>query len=371
METKKLHIVCHDVPYPADHGGMFDLFYKIVALHKSGVEIILHCFEYGKGEQDELRKYCSEVYYYKRTTGLKGFSFFLPYIVSSRRSKQLLKNLAADNSPVLLEGTHTTYPAHKKIFPDRTLLFRLHNIEQAYYYHLSKSENNFFKRLYFKLESKSLEKYEVKAMRNVSFILPVSKKDAIKVSEQCPGISVNYLPVFLPFQQVRILKGVGHYCLYHGNLSVAENDKAACWLAQNIDASTTSLIVAGKNPLTSLKKLLGQKKITLIADPTDDEIFHLIQNAQINIILSFNDTGIKLKFLNALFHGRHCIANEAAIPDEEFKNHCTVFSPKQINETISSLINKPFTEKEIDERKKFLLRHFNNDTNSEKLSALL
>ena len=173
METKKLHIVCLDVPYPADHGGMFDLFYKIVALHKSGTKIILHCFEYGKGEQNELRRYCSEVYYYKRTTGLKGFSFFLPYIVSSRKSKQLVKNLAVDNAPILFEGSHTTYIAYKNLFPGRNLLVRLHNIEQVYYYHLFKAERNFFRKLYYWRESKALKKYEKTVAENASFILPV------------------------------------------------------------------------------------------------------------------------------------------------------------------------------------------------------
>ena len=71
---KHLHIVCLDIPYPADYGGVFDLFYKITALHKHGIKIHLHCFEYGRGKQDELNKYCEEVNYYKRKAGLKGFS---------------------------------------------------------------------------------------------------------------------------------------------------------------------------------------------------------------------------------------------------------------------------------------------------------
>jgi hypothetical protein len=372
METKKLHIVCLDVPYPADHGGMFDLFYKIVALHKSGTEIILHCFEYGKGEQDELRKYCSKVYFYKRATGLKGISFFLPYIVSSRRSKQLVKNLAADNAPILFEGSHTTYIPYKKLFPGRTLLFRMHNIEQVYYYNLFKAENNFFKKLYYWWESEALKKYEKKVFRNVSIILPVSKNDAIKFSKRPLLDKLFYLPVFLPFQEIKIIKGIGNYCLYQGNLSVAENVQVASWLANKIDGSEIPIIVAGKNPSEALIKFLKKKNITLISNPSDEEMFSLIQNAHINIVISFNDTGIKLKLLNALFHGRHCIVNEAAISDPEFKNFCTVISsPQEMKEVIAALVNKSFTETEIEERRKFFLHHFNNEMNAEKLNALL
>lgn len=370
--NKKLHIICFDVPYPADHGGMFDLFYKIVALHKSGTEIILHCFEYGKGEQNELNKYCSQVYYYKRAAGLKGFSIFLPYIVSSRISEPLIKNLKKDNCPLLLEGTHTTYLAYKKIFPARTILLRLHNIEHIYYFHLFRYEKNLLKKLYYELESKLLKKYEKKMLKRVSCILPVSKKDTIKVSqERLPG-KVEYLSVFLPFHQVKIIEGSGDYCLYHGNLSIAENIKAVRWLANKIDASGIPLIVSGKNPPASLRKFLKLKNIGLIDNPSNEQMSHLIQNAHINIVLSFNATGIKLKLLNALFHGRHCIANEAAFPDPEFKNYCSIFSsPRQLNEIISSLINKTFTHQEIENRKKFLLNHFNNEINAEKLKELL
>jgi hypothetical protein len=372
MATKKLHIVCLDVPFPPDHGGMFDLFYKIVALHESGTKIILHCFEYGKGEQNELKKYCSEVYYYKRTTGLKGFSLFLPYIVSSRKSKQLVKNLVADSAPILFEGAHTTYIAYKNLFPGRTLLFRLHNIEQVYYYHLFKAENNFFRKLYCWRESKVLKKYEEKIFRNVSITLPVSKKDAIKIGRQLMPGKLFYLPVFLPFQEIKITKGIGNYCLYHGNLSIAENERVAFWLADEIDGNIMPIIVAGKDASTALVKFLKKKNITLIANPSDEELFRLIQNAHINLVFSFNHTGIKLKLLNALFNGRHCIANESAIPDSDFKNYCSIISTAQeMRQVISDLVNKPFTGQEIEDRKKFLLNHFNNEMNAEKLNALL
>ena len=58
MKEQRLHIVSFDVPFPPNYGGVVDVFYKIRALHKLGVKIHLHCFEYGRGEQKELDKYC-------------------------------------------------------------------------------------------------------------------------------------------------------------------------------------------------------------------------------------------------------------------------------------------------------------------------
>lgn len=370
--NQKLHIVCFDVPYPADHGGMFDLFYKIVALHRLGVHISLHCFEYGKGQQEELKKYCLEIYYYKRKTGIKGLSPRLPYIVSSRKNKLLIKNLSADNTPILLEGTHCTYILYKNLFPQRTILYRLHNIEQVYYQHLFRNEKAFyFKKIYYWFEGLLLKNYEKQVLKNATSVLPVSQKDAEEIKKTLPNVSLRYTPVFLPFQKLNILKETGNYCLYHGNLSIAENEQAAIWLAENLMEAALPLLIAGRNPSHKLISILSQKNIRLISNPSDDEVMHLIQNAQINIILSFNRTGIKLKLLNALFYGRHCIANDAAIPGPAFKFLCNIAdTSKKMKQLISDLKNQPISEVEILKREEFLLGHFDNKRNAQKLSEL-
>ena len=41
MTENHLHIVTLDVPYPADYGGVVDLFYKLQSLHQLGIKIHL------------------------------------------------------------------------------------------------------------------------------------------------------------------------------------------------------------------------------------------------------------------------------------------------------------------------------------------
>jgi hypothetical protein len=66
MIDKHLHIVTHDVPWPADYGGVIDIFYTLKALHEQGVKIHLHCFTQDREPQKELEKYCSSIHYYHR-----------------------------------------------------------------------------------------------------------------------------------------------------------------------------------------------------------------------------------------------------------------------------------------------------------------
>jgi hypothetical protein len=109
MNENKINIISFNVPYPANYGGVIDVSYKIKALHESGYEIILHCFSYGRLPQPELEKYCTQVFYYKRGSGIKYLFSKLPYIVNTRGNKGLLEQLKSNNYPILFEGLHSCY----------------------------------------------------------------------------------------------------------------------------------------------------------------------------------------------------------------------------------------------------------------------
>ena len=53
---KAINIISFDVPFPANYGGVIDVLYKLKYFHQKGIEVHLHCFEYGRGEQEGLKK---------------------------------------------------------------------------------------------------------------------------------------------------------------------------------------------------------------------------------------------------------------------------------------------------------------------------
>jgi hypothetical protein len=94
----------------------------------------------------------------------------------------------------------------------------------------------------------------------------------------------------------------------------------------------------------------------------------LIAKAQINILPSFNETGIKLKLLNALFNGRHCVVNEATVNQTGFEAACHIgTTARAFCEIISQLYYLPFADDEIRLRERLLCTHFNNHRNGQKL----
>ena len=372
--TKPLHIVCLDTPWPADYGGAIDMFYRIKALSEAGVQIHLHYFSYNqRGNPTELNQYCSSIHVYERKTGFKGFSFKLPYIVSSRTSIELANNLNKDNHPILLEGVHCTgiLPLLNK--ENRKIVVRLHNNESAYYKHLAASTRNLLKKIYYRFESNLLAGYERKLPKEIQYACISQREEKFFRSEY--GLTNTFfLPVFTPYQDIRCLEGMGTFCLYHGNLGVAENEKAAMWLLNEVFFKIkVPLVIAGKNPSRRLDKMAHLCQHTcLVANPSDTELNDLVRLAHINILPSFSDTGIKVKLLHALFEGRHCVVNEAMVNGTGLEAACHVgTNANAIASIVMQLHHQPFTEEEIRLRKNLLEDSGNNATHARLLSRYL
>ncbi|MCP9751377.1 mannosyltransferase [Ferruginibacter sp. HRS2-29] len=370
---KHLHIVSFDVPYPADYGGVIDVFYKIVWLHKQGVKIHLHCFTKGREPQPELEKYCVSVHYYPRKTGLRGFSLTLPYIVSSRKSHKLLTNLAKDNYPILFEGVHTTYWLHKNKFPNRQVFIRIHNVEHQYYTQLAKIERNFFKRCYYKLEATALKNYE-RQTASKGILLTLSTNDQQLYLKEFAAQQVHELPVFTPWNEVESVVGGVPFCMYHGNLSVNENEKSALWLVEKVFVPLNiSMMILGKSPSAYLvSQLKKYPQISLEINPTDATIHECLQHVLINALPSFNNTGVKLKLLNALYNSRYCVVNSAGVKGSGLEELCTIADTEEEFKTaIQTLIQRPFTQEDIEHKKAVLYEKYSNQKNAELFIKLL
>lgn len=369
---KQLHIICLTVPYPVNYGGVFDLFYKLVYLHGIGISIHLHCFDYGRGEQPELEKYCANVYYYPRRNWWQSLSANTPYMVKSRNHPLLVKRLLQDDNPILMEGVHCTYLLNDDRFTNRDCYVRLHNVEQIYYRHLFKNDRNIAKKLYFLAESVLLQKYEKQIAKKATFI-SVTEKDA-EVYRAMGANNAIFLPVFLPRWEVADSTGCGSFCLYHGDLSVAENEYAAIWLlTQVFEGTDLPFVIAGKNPTKQLHNLVESRTTAcLIANPSEKEMQDLIAKAQINILPSFNATGIKLKLINALYNGRHCLVNDATVQGSGLSKACHLAeSAIDFRQQIINLFTTPYTECQATIRKTLLDNLFDNQQNALRLMAYI
>ncbi len=355
ISEKHLHIISFDVPYPPVYGGIIDIFYKISTLWKAGVKIHLHCFIYGDGKPaSELNKYCIEVKYYRRKTGVLSFLSPVPYIIKSRFSKALEKRLMEDNYPVLCEGIHTCGIARNPAFGDRMIIFRPANVEHKYYAGLARSEKHFFKSFFFRIEAVKLKKWE-KNLSGVTLILPLSDEDDSYFKKHFPGKKTVLIYGFHPFDKVEIQPGKGEYALFHGDLSVVDNIKVAMFiLGEVVPGINIPLVIAGKNPPGRLKRKIEHTRgVILVENPPDDEMKRLIREAHIHLMLTFQRTGVKLKWLISLFRGRHIIVNTPMLTLAGMEGCLEIADTgDRITEYINRLEKRNFETSDIEKRKR-------------------
>jgi len=366
-----IQLVAFNIPYPPDYGGVIDVFYKVKALSECGVSVYLHCFEYDRPQAAELEKYCAKVFYYPRNSGLRYQFSSKPYIAITRTNNQLINNLSSNSSPILFEGLHTCYYLDHPLLTAHLKLVRTHNIEHDYYLNLYHSEQNFFKKIFFILEACKLKRYE-KILKKADHLLCISPNDNYYFDHQY-GHS-HFIPAFHPFNEITAKTGHGKYILFHGNLSVSENIQAVEYLLKHVFNKTAqNVIIAGKNPTDRLIKKISQfSNIQLIANPEMEEMVDLIQNAQLCILPTFQDTGLKLKLLASLFSGRFCIANSAMIHKTGLEHLCHLAdTPEEMIRQINELFVQEFTAEEIEKRKLILEDSFSNHRNALKIIRVI
>lgn len=369
--NKHIHIVSFDIPFPANYGGVIDVYYKILALHKKNIKVHLHSYEYGRKRASELNSICFSVNYYPRPKSISKLLSNRPYIVNTRQSKELLSNLKKDEYPILFEGLHTCFFLNDISLENRIKLVRTHNIEHHYYHQLSKASSNYLKKVFFSIEAQKLKKYQT-SLSLANYILAISVNDENYLKTKFNN--VHLLPAFHSANKVISKGGMGDYVLYHGNLSVEENEKAALFLIKSVfSTSIIKAILTGKNPTSAIYNAAKAfKHIQIVENPSDIEMNDLIRNAHIHVMPTFQDTGIKLKLLKSLSEGRHCLVNSTMVRHTGLESLCHISDSSQgMIEKINELMEIPFTQKDIEQRRIILEDKFSNENGAEKIISLM
>ncbi len=374
MPDKHLHIVAFDIPFPPNYGGVIDVFYKLKALHSKGIKIHLHCYEYpGRPRSTELDKYCTEVFYYPRLTGLNSALSTKPYIVSSRRSEKMINRLMKDDYPILFEGLHSCFYLDDKRIRERFKVYRESNIEHRYYFNLFKVDKKIGNKAYFLAESIKLKMFQ-KVLSHTDLMLVVSEKDTHYLQKHFPGKKVEFLPSFHANDKIESLTGKGGYALYNGNIEVPENAHAVKYLINEVFGNLNiPLKVAGMNPPQVIIDLVSKhKNISLAPNPSDEKMFDLIRNAHVNILVTFQATGLKLKLLNTLYKGRFCLVNDKMLNGTNLETLCTIANtPQELKTKLEELFRQDFEKGQIQLRQEKLNHRFSNGHNADKLVELV
>lgn len=300
-----LHVVSFDRPWPPSYGGIVDVFWKIAALEKRGVQIRLHYFDYGKQSEAANPWDRVEAIRYKREIGWKSQLSFSPYIVQSRKTKALWEALNKDNAPILIEGQHCTawLKELRKAWPKRGLFVRCHNIEYAYYHRIAKASSG-WKAIYFKLEAQRLKKQE-KELGFASALFPLSEKELPYFQQRSENVQL-VMPFFRDSEQLQeIPKNATEnkpYVLMQGNFTQPNQARKLQDFLADFSGFEYELIAAGQG-LEHIAQTEG-RSIKCIFNPSEGLLTELNIGAEAHVLCGEYMGGVPLRILNALASGK-------------------------------------------------------------------
>lgn len=350
---------------------MIDVYYKVKALAGIGVKVHLHCFQYGRARAKELDQLCASVSYYPRRTGKLQLLNALPYVVVSRRSEALMDALLKDDHPILFEGLHCCYLLGDPRLQGRKRLVRAHNVEHDYYGALAKAATSTFRRTYFINEAHKLQRFQP-VLAEADHVLAISPKDQSYFGSHFRN--VTHVPAFHASGKVEVPGGLGDFAFYHGALGVAENDQAALHLVRTVfKALPVKLVIAGSDASATLKRAIAASpNVELRDDIGTDEIHRLVREAQVNVLPTFQATGIKLKLLLCLFTGRHVVCNSPMVEGTGLAELCHVHDDTAgMRNSILACMSRPADGQALEARAKVLEDRFSNRRNAERIVKLL
>jgi len=116
-----------------------------------------------------------------------------------------------------------------------------------------------------------------------------------------------------------------------------------------------------------VKEILKHKNISFNSLNDDKDLYNLFQKAHINVLPTFQNTGIKLKLLNTLRQGRFVIANDYMVDKTGLESLCEKANTKaEYLIKTAELFQKDFKSSYMEDREK-LLQNFDPIHGAEKI----
>ena len=110
--------------------------------------------------------------------------------------------------------------------------------------------------------------------------------------------------------------------------------------------------------------------ISFVSIKNEDHLDDLLENAHINVMLSFQQSGTKLKLINSLYKSRFCIINKNIVDDEMVRNCCDIAETEaEFVTAVNRLRSQPYLD--FENRKSALLPILNDAANAKLIATLI
>ena len=323
--TLRVTLVAFEIPYPPVHGGRLDVWRRMTAMARMGVEIQLIGWRktpLGKDEETIVRRYVRDLHVLPFLGGMVGAAVRalalarFPLEVTSRlqfgRPWQSLKAQIQAFGPDLIIADQLHSGAIALRLQEELqlpLVYRSHNVEHRYWTRMRNSARGFDKLLR-GLSVLHLRSYELTMLRRCDAFFDISGDDL--AAWRALGFSHGaVLPPLIEFPEPAADDGgePEHDVVFLGNLHSANNVEGVLWFLREVmpilrDAvPQVRVLVAGSRPAETLvAACAATANVRLLADPEEAAAVYGSGRVLINPVAT--GSGVALKSLDMLAAGK-------------------------------------------------------------------
>ncbi len=315
MNTQKRNIllVTGFFPYPPTHGGMVDVWNRVLGLKKLGYQLDILYTSKNDPEKAHLTKgkeYFENIYAVSRKNKIWHLCKRKPLQVTSRKGLKEIK-IHQHYTCILLEGDYVGYVLENKTIDYNHLIIRSHNNEARYFHYLSKSTRHIFKKLFFKLESTKFAKYSNELYTKANRIWFISKKEKEIFQKKHKNDKGTWLPAPFAISEMKKRPLNTKNVLFIGSLFMENNLQAILWYLENVhpfvqkEIKNYRLIIAGSlgnSNKNTLQKIFNQyNNLDYFFD--HENLDELYEKSALFINPMHYGAGVKIKSINAIVNG--------------------------------------------------------------------
>ncbi|MED5593611.1 glycosyltransferase [Janthinobacterium sp. P210006] len=341
-KNKSVLLICFDIPFPDNYGGVIDVWKRIVHLKKMGFTVHVISFylsekrlqAFNESEEGKLvdRHFPIKS---KLMPSWKWITYPLSMAIrffSEKDARNLGSQLYSHYDYVIVEHTKlllsffTMLQKFKISFGKKYL--RMHNCEAEYYLSMAQAEKGIIRKLFYRIESLKYRHYEKKMLANqfVDEILFISDRDKEIIGPV--DLPTSVLPILTDHAySLSTYENKINTLLFVGNLDLSDNIEAvkrlyaylADWLALNSDVK---LVIAGKKVESDMNPFsdFSLENVELFFNISNDFKENLMNQAKVFCSFSMNPAGVKLKTLEGASFGLPILANNNAVNGSGLEN---------------------------------------------------
>ncbi len=342
----KILILAHKMPYPPRDGGSIVTLNYAKAFAKLGHDVTILAMQTYKrkfniddipGNLKEMITFYSEYV----DTKIKPIPFIVnlfskksyhiwKYGSSKNFAKKLIEILQSENFDVVqLEGLYLDpYLELIRKYSNAKVVMRAHNVEHEIIARYAEFERSLLKKIWLTVQARRLKRYEMNRLKLYDALVPISNKDAEKLSQSGVPLLVSDGVIDIDERKCETSNVEFPSLFYIGALDWFPNQQGLEWFFENVWSDVISkkpnlkFYLAGRNPNAwDYIKKRKLKNVEILGEVED--AYDFMASKSIMVVPLFAGSGIRVKIIEAMALGKVVISTSVGaegIECEDGKN---------------------------------------------------